>query len=172
MKKNIILIGFSRAGKTTASRYISEKYGYHVIEISEFVYSNYKKSQGFRNALEYANYCFETQGYSFFIQKIIDSLNIEEQLIFVGPRSFEEVQLIVDRFKECVLVWINASYSIRKNRSKYDNNASLEERDRVEGTWGLDYLHKKCDYVIDNESTKAHYFREIDSLIESINYSD
>ena len=83
-KKNIFLIGFMGAGKSTIARAIKQKLGYPVVEMDERIV----KEQGMP-----ISKIFETYGELYFREletKLIQSLNQQEPtIVSCGPRRAE-----------------------------------------------------------------------------------
>ena len=110
-KKNIFLIGFMGAGKSTIARAIKQKLGYPVVEMDERIV----KEQGMP-----ISKIFETYGELYFREletKLIQSLNQQEPTIVSCGGGVAMRQENVD----CMRDGGKALYFLRQHRRPYTN---------------------------------------------------
>ncbi len=167
----VIVIGFSNSGKSTLARYIGQKHNYDIFEISKYVMEGYIGQTIFDTPIDFCDDCFHNGTLTQFAQRmIVESLQSDSKKVFVGPRTFEETELIKKMYPDAVVVGVVCDIVYRQKRYTISQmgkipNRTLEERNEIEGRWGLSEEYIACsDRVIENNGSLEEYYARIDEM--------
>lgn len=108
---------------------------------------------------------------------MIDEVNSkEDNKVFVGPRSKEEIDIIKSLSPDAKIVGIISDFDVRYNRYQItkkikSKNKTLRERDIIEKSWGLtDTFIKQSDHLIINNGNLEKFYQAIDGIIKNTRY--
>lgn len=187
----IVIMGGTGTGKSTLAKILSVRTGYKLYEIGYIVKSSYFKimindalntyknkekavesirktykensKDYFTNKrLKYVNDMVKKNGNDYFITKLLKE-HLNENIIIVGARTFDEVNAINKYMKDPFLLGLvcredRLTKRFVKREDKYmsSNNAEkiFEKRRWTEKKWGVEDVLDKCDIVIETDDKK------------------
>lgn len=183
------------SGKDTCAQYLSDNYGYLIIDLGEVVKEIAKKTgqKISRNILlKLGKDIRLTEGGSAIVRKAVENwipwvegyvLDITgeykktEELKYVinGIRGLEEVKYLQERFGEkFILIAIvcpkpkRLEYILSRQRIEDSTEFNLEKVDLMEIDIGGSDSIALADYYINNDSTLQEFYKNIDSLFKGL----
>ncbi len=194
----IVIMGGTGTGKSTLAKILSVRTGYKLYEIGYIVKSNYfeiminealniykskeKAIESIRKTykenskdyftnkrLKYVNDMVKKNGNDYFITKLLKK-HLNEDIIIVGARTFDEVNAINKYMKNPFLVTLvcredRLTKRFVKREDKYmsSNNAEkiFEKRRWTEKKWGMEEVLDKCNTVIETDDKKPSDIADI-----------
>jgi dephospho-CoA kinase len=182
-RPNLILCGYTCAGKTTASQHLALGFGYLHIEASDFMHLGYLQRHGFRKSVSISDFAEQAleQKPAIAAEKVADHIeeNSAAPVVVSGFRSPEEVWYLKRRLslrgKEFKTVFIDAPEQIRferlRKRMRPGDNISLADfclRDRQQDRMGLGrILSSSSTSVVTNRETLSEFLQKVDRVIEA-----
>lgn len=174
--KIIGVAGLPGVGKTTASQYLAKEMAIvRMGEVTDKVLReenlpiNEKAEKKIRNQLR------EKYGPAIFARgvasKVSAYLRKKQKVVIEGVRSLAEFEFLVKKYRGLKLLFIEADESARIKRllTRKDRPLTLTEikiRDAYEiNKLGIKKLQKKADYIIANNSTFKHFYRQLDNIL-------
>jgi dephospho-CoA kinase/inosine/xanthosine triphosphate pyrophosphatase family protein len=180
-KPNLIICGYTCAGKTTASQHLAQKFGYLHIEASDFMYLNYYYRHGFTGDIAIGDFAERalTQNPKIAAEKVVEyiALNRESSVVISGFRALEEVrylkQALGTRGKSFEIIFVNADQDVRfdrlKKRMRPGDNITIEQfkqRDDQQQRMGLDNIQNLSSARnVGNNSNIDNYFAQLDEIV-------
>ena len=121
---NLILCGYTCAGKTTASQLLARRFGYLHIEASDFMYLSFFMRHGYRSDISIGEFAEQAlaQKPSIAADQIVTYLkeNLSLPVVISGFRSLKEVEHLTNRLeyagKKFRVVFVEASMQHRFDR--------------------------------------------------------
>ena len=187
----IVIMGGTVTGKSTLAKILSIHTGYKLYEIGYIVknsYFNIMKNEALKiyknkeraiesirktykenskdyftnKRLKYVNDMVKKNGNDYFITKLLKE-HLNENIIIVGARTFDEVNAIKKYMKNPFLVGLVCNedrltkrFVKREDRYMSSNNAEkiFEKRRWTEKKWGVEEVLDTCDIVIETDDKK------------------
>ena len=181
-KPNLILCGYTCAGKTTASQYLARRYGYLHIEASDFMHLGYYQRHGFEGSASIDDFAEQAliQEPQIASEKIADYIeeDLSASLVISGFRSMVEVNWLLNKLsytgKRFQVVFIKSKQGVRfrrlNDRMRSGDDVTFEEfqkRDRQQKSMGLEGVRTSEESRLwANTGSLDSYFDLIDSHIE------
>lgn len=182
-RPNIILCGYTCAGKTTASQYLTRAFGYLHVEASDFMYLSYYYRHGFQGILSIGDFAESALGQKPTIaaEKVAEYIleNLAEPIVISGFRAPQEIIYLEKemalRGKYFTRRFVVADEQVRferlRARARPGDNLTIGEfraRDHQQQRMGLELIKQSPDVLIlDNDSSMQTYFGSINHLIGS-----
>jgi len=175
INKAIVIVGLARTGKDTAADYISEKYGYFSITLSDMIVGELGK-RGLENTkmnqAKMGDSLREERGMDAVAQLGLEKAEGKDKVVFVGARSVEEVDLIKRNAGKIIVIKLESTADNRVDR-KGDlidsDHKTLAERDKIDiEKKGLGKLLEKADITISNNGSQEQLYEEIDEALRNI----
>ena len=167
------LAGPVAVGKTTVGRYL-EILGFHYIRYSQVIQQELlsRGTSADRNDLRATGAVLFNDGYQYKLNKKLD-LHILPftKVIIDGVRHFEDYTYWKEkRFLNYILVYIDADYTVRKNRfaRRKDENIHYAEAISHSAEAEVEALRKKADYIIANNGDIENLHASIRNILEEI----
>ena len=171
------MCGYSGSGKTTASLYLSRKYGYHYVEESDALRS-VAEDEGIEKPVlsKFCDQKISENGPLFFIKFLINMHRnaLENNLVISGVRNVQEVEYLKSRFKHTKLIFLDTTIELRTARCSFPGNTfnrskeELIKLQEIENNWGMKDIQKGADVVINNNGNINSLFRRLDSIVNRI----
>lgn len=194
----IVIMGGTGTGKSTLAKILSVRTGYKLYEIGYIVKSNYfeimikealniykskekaiesikktykenSKDYFTNKRLKYVNDMVKKNGNDYFITKLLKK-HLNEDIIIVGARTFDEVNAINKYMKKPFLVTLVCRedrlikrFVKREDKYMSSNNAEkiFEKRHWIEKKWGMEEVLDKCNTVIETDDKKPSDIADI-----------
>ena len=179
-KPNLVLSGFTCAGKTTGSQHLARKFGYLHIEASDFMYLNYYYRHGYNGELSIGDFAEQalSQKPEIAAERVAEHIidNLSSPFVVSGFRALEEIEYLKRALaihgKSFEVVFINANEKIRFERlvarKRPGDDISMEQfllRDEQQKRMGLDRISEYPKLAhIENVGTIFEYSRLIDGI--------
>jgi dephospho-CoA kinase len=172
MSTNILLIcGFDRSGKTTASKII-EKSGFHVFECGAVV----KELTTCLGKIEISRFYEDNMRdhNSLIIEKILAISSVTEKLAIIGVRSIELYAILKEIFPELRVLFIDSESQIRYERYSRTNDPNTLEfkifltNDSMQIKWGLEKIKFLSDFVIFNNGDYLGFVKQVYQLSKEL----
>ena len=175
MKQVLILLGKARSGKDTVADFLEEKFGFKKFVFSSVLEEELKK-QGKevskQNMASLGDELRKKFGMAVMAEKILKKVKEEEKIVFVGPRSLEEVELIKEKFPQAKVLLITAPEEKRfERRTEIDpqQEKDFHLRDKAdEEKKGMKKIFVLADFKIENNSSLEDLFAKISDLMYNI----
>lgn len=177
MRIVIAIIARFASGKSACVEYIKQKYNYSVFEIGDYVRKLFNSElHDFSTLIEYAEAHYKQGKLDKFIKEAIaESTVVENNIIFVGIRSLQELDCFLSVYPEAIIMRIDCDTEIRKRRYNklLKDMVSFEKRDRIENLW-IDELWSSVffDYIIVNNDSIHDLYKNIDDVFLDIVNND
>lgn len=181
-KPNIILCGYTCAGKTEGGQYLARNFGYLHIEASDFMYLSYYNRHGYSENAPIGNFAEAalldkpTIAADQIVEYIIE--NISEPIVISGFRSPEEIDHIEARMatygKRFTSRFVTADDRMRFERlvsrgrpSDHITLAEFLERDEQQERMGLELIQNSPGIKsLENRGSLNSYLAKIDEIVE------
>lgn len=173
------LVGPIRAGKSTVSQFLVQKYGYHAASNSALLQNILERLdivESRQNLSRLGDALFEVLGNDIFARYRLGNLKHHFPIVVDGIRYLEEIEI----YKTCpsfVLVGIisndNARYerATRKGISVKDGNPDMEKFRSLElarSELDVPNILAMADFLIENDSSIEDLFVKIDSIFDQL----
>jgi adenylate kinase family enzyme len=178
---NLILCGYTCAGKTTASQHLARKFGYLHIEASDFMYLSYFYRHGYQGPVPIGDFAEQalTVRPHIAAERISEYLedNVSTPTVISGFRSPDEIEFLTATLapfgRRFQTIFITADECTRFNRlaarMRPGDDMTVEafrERDEQQRRMGLELIRcSKRTKLISNKGTLADYLDSIDSMV-------
>ena len=179
---NLILCGYTCAGKTTASQHLARAYGYLHIEASDFMHLNYYHRHGYRPNISIGDFAEQalTQMPHIVAENVAEYILEEESapVVVSGFRSMEEIDWLQDYLsftgKKFRIAFVDSEQDLRfsrmRSRNRTGDGVSFEKfriKDSQQRRMGLGEIRETSGIEIwrNDQSLKA-YLDYVDSRIE------
>lgn len=166
----------ARAGKDTFADYLTSKYGFPKLNMSdviaeELVRRGLEPTKDNRSLL--GDEWRKQYGMDIVIQKTLEKAQTYENVVITGIRSVEEVDFLRKNSKSFCLVAIVADLNIRFSRRDNLDPETLEgftaRDERDVKNKGLGKVIEMADYTLTNNyKTTEEFYKEIDFLMQKI----
>ncbi len=185
--KSYIICGQTCAGKSTAGRYLLEKYGYHHIEASDFMTLTYFETCGTSFSVEkdiFAAKMLQTDPYVVVRElcKYMQAHKIFNKFVITGFRNKEEVLQFLSIYKQfdfSSILYVDAKYwtRFRRWRNRRRDNVSytktkfkeINQRQKAMGVVGISKMHNDIVTILNNGSQLLDYYHSLDALLGNEN---
>ncbi|ESW95554.1 hypothetical protein X769_29075 [Mesorhizobium sp. LSJC268A00] len=180
-KPNIILCGYTCAGKTAASHYLARAFGYLHVEASDFMYLSYYYRHGYRGMLSIGDFAESAlaQKPTIAAEKVAEYIldNLSEPIVISGFRAQQE---IIHLEKELALCgkyftrrFVAADEQVRFERllarARPGDDLSIGEfraRDHQQQRMGLEVIRQSPGVlVLSNDGSMQNYLDSISQLV-------
>ena len=187
-KPNLILCGYTCAGKTTAGQHLVRRYGYLHIEASDFMYLSYYQRHGFEGTASINNFAEQAliQKPQIAAEKIVDYIeeDLSASLVISGFRSMDEINWLLNTMsysgKQFQVVFIESKQEVRFRRLinrmrsgdeiKFDE---FKEKDKQQENMGLEGVRKaKESRLWLNAGSLQSYIDLLNSYVELESIND
>lgn len=165
----IALTGLARAGKDTAAKYISTKYGFKWFDFSRDILLEELKARKLEpskeNMSSLGDELRKKYGPDALAQKLVEKIKESgaKSVVVSGVRSPEEAGYLKSHSKTFVLIKLVADANKRIKRS---GNADIERRDEQDiKNKGLADVLEIADITLENNGTIDALYRKIDGVI-------
>ena len=184
-KESLFLCGYPCAGKTTAGRYLAERYGFYHIEASDFLYTHYYRRIGLDSTVEiseFAECSLSTEPYLVpegILAHLHDVFGVG--IVISGLRSMREIEWLNSRRpqenRHFKVFFVSADKAGRfrrmSNRKCLKGHVSVkqfEESERIQDRLGVVTICQS-DGVTKwfNNGTIASFFGHIDDVMKNRN---
>jgi dephospho-CoA kinase/inosine/xanthosine triphosphate pyrophosphatase family protein len=180
-RPNLILCGYTCAGKTTASQHLARKFGYLHIEASDFMHLNYLQRHGYRGPVaigDFAEYALALKP-AIAAEKVAEYIreNLVAPIIVSGFRSPDEIEYLQRKFapvaKSFEVLFVETAEKTRferlQARMRPGDNISLEDfrrRDLQQQRMGLEKIRiLECAHKLRNDGTFEAYLASLDQQV-------
>ncbi|MFT4117914.1 non-canonical purine NTP pyrophosphatase [Bradyrhizobium sp.] len=180
---NLILSGYTCAGKTTASQHLARKFGYLHVEASDFMYLNYYYRHGYRGDISIGDFAEDAlaQKPEIAAEKVAEYIveNGGSPIVVSGFRSPAEVDYLRDAMtalgKNLRVVFVASDEASRYKRllarGRPGDDVSLEafrQRDEQQRRMGLERIGAApVSIQLNNNATLPEYLEAIDVFVGS-----
>ena len=159
-KPNLILCGYTCAGKTTAGQHLVRRYGYLHIEASDFMYLSYYQRHGFEGTASINDFAEQAliQKPQIAAEKIADYIeeDLSASLVISGFRSMDEINWLLNTMsysgKQFQVVFIESEQEVRFrrliNRMRSGDEMTFDEfkeKDKQQKNMGLEGVRKATE---------------------------
>jgi dephospho-CoA kinase len=181
--RNIILCGYTCAGKTLSSQFMTLKYGYLHVEASDFMHLSYLYRHGYKGPIAIGDFAEAAlaQKPEIAAEQVVEYLNAHPHLptVISGFRSPEEVNYLQSAFAEggrhFDVIFIDADESLRfqriNERRRPGDDIPLEkfrDRDAQQRRMGLDEIQRDLlTTILHNDSDVAALEDKVTALAGS-----
>lgn len=141
---DLVLVGFTGAGKTTLGRALAGVTTARVLEFGHAARAD-AAAHG-ADPLFHVHARFAEGDHTYVAERVLRRLE-PGRCIFVGPRRPEEIARLRRRASPCLVVALDASEALR-NRRKTRNLPAQARRDEVEASWGLERTIVEADLML------------------------
>jgi dephospho-CoA kinase len=178
---NVIVCGYTCAGKTTASQHLARKFGYLHIEASDFMYLSYFYRHEYQGPVPIGDFAEQALAVKPHIaaEKISEYLeeNVSSPTVISGFRSPDEIGFLTTALtphgRRFQTIFVSADEPTRFNRlaarMRPGDDMTIEafrERDNQQRRMGLELIRSsKAAKLIFNNGTLADYLGTIDSVV-------
>ncbi len=177
MKIVLGLTGLMRSGKDFAAEYISKKYNYTILTMSDIIKEELiqlGKEPSKMNISIYADELRKLYGNDIIMKRTLEKVKDFDKVIITGVRSPEEVDYIKINIGNFKLFFIEASKENRYKRRTINDPQDLLEffvRDQRDIIFkGLDKVIEKADFKINNDSTEENLYSQLDNIMSNLEY--
>lgn len=182
-KSNLIMSGYTCAGKTTASQHLARKFGYLHVEASDFMYLNYYYRHGYRGAISIGDFAEDAlaQKPEIAAEKVAEYIadNLGSPVVVSGFRSLREVEYLKEAMttfgKSFDVLFVNSGEAVRYkrlvSRKRPGDDISLDEfrrRDEQQRRMGLaQIVDSQGTAVLKNDASLPEHLEAVDILVGS-----
>ncbi len=175
MKQVLILLGKARSGKDTVADFLEEKFAFKKFVFSsvlEEILKEKGKEVSKQSMALLGDELRKEFGMNVLAKKTLEKVREEEKIVFVGPRSLEEVELIKEKFPQAKVLLIKTPEEKRfERRSEIDPQEEKEFhlRDKSdEEKKGMKKIFALADYKIENNSSLEDLFAKTSDLMYNV----
>ena len=187
-KPNLILCGYTCAGKTTAGQHLVRRYGYLHIEASDFMYLSYYQRHGFEGTASISDFAEQAliQKPQIVAEKVASYIEEEllASLVISGFRSMDEINWLLNTMsysgKQFQVVFIESEQEVRYKRLlnrmrsgdeiKFDE---FKEKDKQQENMGLEGVRNSKDSRLwSNTGSLQSYIDLLNSYVELESIND
>jgi len=174
------LIGFNNSGKTNTAKVLNEKYGFSIVELSDFIYAEMKEKDmiDLKSLMKCLNNLRKEFGPDILARKAIDKVNSlnRNYIVISGIRSIDDhLYLKEELLGNYIPIYIHCPPSVRLY-GMLNNNKSLIrkiddyiELDLLAVNQGIMEVLNFSDYIIINDPTfPLSIDLQIDKIIKKI----
>lgn len=181
-KPNIILCGYTCAGKTTASQHLARAFGYLHVEASDFMQLSYYYRHGYRGPITIGDFAENAlaQKPTIAAEKVVEYMiqNLAEPIVISGFRAPRELEFLEAEMafygKPFVARFVVADEQIRfdrlRGRARPGDNLSIEEfraRDLQQERMGLERIREEPEALtIENNGCLDIFLNDINLLAD------
>jgi len=180
-KPNIIICGYTCAGKTTASQYLARKFGYLHIEASDFMHLNYYYRHGYKADVtigDFAERALARQP-QIAAEKIEEYVieNLEATTVISGFRALREATYLIKaleaRGKSFEIIFVDAAQDLRFSRlikrMRPGDDITIEQfklRDDQQQRMGLNEIQVASSTIVaNNNGDLMDLFAQVDGIV-------
>ncbi len=180
-KPNIILCGYTCAGKTTSSQHLARAHGYIHVEASDFMHLSYYYRHGYNGPAPIGDFAEEAlaEKPTIAAEKVAEYLvaNLEEPVVISGFRSPEELVFVEKEMayygKHFISRFITADENNRFERLRFrarpGDDLTIEDfsaRDLQQARMGLEKIKNMPEVLtLDNNQHISSFLNDIDQLV-------
>ncbi len=180
-KSNLVLSGYTCAGKTTASQHLARKFGYLHVEASDFMYLNYYYRHGYRGDISIGDFAEDAlaQKPEIAAEKVAEYIadNLGSPVVVSGFRSSREVGYLKEAMatlgKAFNVVFVDSDeptrYKRLVSRGRPGDDISLKEfrrRDEQQRRMGLEQIATSAGAaLLKNDVSLPEYLEAVDILV-------
>lgn len=175
IKVIIGLTGPAQAGKSTAAKYLVEKYGFKELSLSEHVLDPILKERGeeitkmARSKL--GDELRKKEGMDALARRLLALID-SPRVVISNFRSPEEVEFFMNKTPSFHLIMIDAKSEVRFSRRSEIDPQTMEEflkRDEIDTkNKGMGKVFEMADYKIDNNGTLDELYKQLDEIMSEI----
>ena len=173
--QNLILCGYTCAGKTTASQMLARRFGYLHVEASDFMYLSFFQRHGYGTDITIGEFAEQAlaQRPTIAAEKIVEYLqeSLALPIVISGFRSALEIEEILERLsysgKQFGVIFVDATERERftrlANRGRPGDRISFEEflaRDEQQRRMGLTGIRSRADCEVWENSGSLEWWKE------------
>lgn len=178
-----VLCGFTCAGKTTVSQYLSKKFGFLHLEASDFMHLSYHYRHGFDGEVRIGDFAESALSQKPLIaaEKVVEFIrsNPAESVVVSGFRSPSEVEYLKREMKvlgrQLLRIFLEARPETRfkrlRLRQRPGDDLTFEqfcERDQQQERMGLIQIHRLSGVsYIKNDGTLQELFGSFNRIVEA-----
>lgn len=160
----VFIVGYDRAGKSTAAQIISNQCGIPVLELGDRLRLMQERrpelSRDTSVALE------ELRKEDPDIALTLLGERQPPSMIIPNIRDIRDFQVLTDRTEQYVTIAVRSSFTSRSTRrSRVTSQEELLSRDRRHAGWGLEAILDLAEVGIDNDTTLDHFVHEVENRI-------
>ncbi|MEM7819370.1 MAG: AAA family ATPase [Candidatus Aenigmatarchaeota archaeon] len=175
---NVIgITGLMGSGVDTVAKYISEKYGYAILHMSDILREMAKK-EGLELTRDNLQNMRKKYGNEFLAEEIVKRIkkNKYNKVIIAAIRRSEDYLIPKKEFPEMKLIFINTDDKIRferlKKRCRENDPKTFKEFQRQQKNEYKIYDFNKtfsyADYVIENNGTVDELYKKVDEIMRTL----
>ncbi|MER9305898.1 AAA family ATPase [Mesorhizobium sp. M0293] len=180
-RPNIILCGYTCAGKTTASQYLARAFGYLHVEASDFMYLSYYYRHGYHGVLSIGDFAESAlaQKPTIAAEKVAEYIleNLSEPIVISGFRAKQEIIHLEKEMALCgkdferhfVVADEQARFERLLARARPGDDLTIGEfraRDHQQERMGLELIKKSPGVLaLDNNGSVQTYFNSMNQLV-------
>lgn len=174
---SVIVVGLARSGKDAAADFLVEKFGFKKIVLSKPLEEECIK-RGLpatkQNVMQLGDELRKQHGMDFLAKIAIERSQGAKKVVFVGPRSQEEVEYIKSESEKCLVVKVEADPDKRFFRRSEADPTDLKEfmrRDFVDiRAKGLQKVLNNAKEKVLNNGSLTELYNQIEELIKKLNF--
>lgn len=168
---NLIIIGKSCSGKTTAREYIERKY--------HFV--GYEASKEFKELIKESNISnpeeiFDKYGKDIVAKRLLDTFSENQDFVISGFRTPEEINYVKERFPVSIIsLYCSDQNAFQRSqiRGRTDNKSVFEEfyQKKICGDYALGLaksILEHSNHIINNDSLKIESIKQLENNLDNI----
>jgi dephospho-CoA kinase len=171
------ITGLMGSGTDTATDYISKKYGYKILHMSD-VLRDMTKKEGLELTRDNLQAMRKKYGNNFLAEEIIRRIkeNKYDKVIIAAIRRSEDYLIPKKQFKNMKLILVKTDEKVRlerlKKRGRISDPKTFEEFKRQQknefAIYDFDKTFSFADYVIENNGTFGELYKKVDEVIGKI----
>jgi dCMP deaminase len=177
MKTTLCLAGLMRSGKDFVAKYIVDNYNYKHLNMSDVIKDELIKEGKEPSKLNRSILGDEWRklyGNDIVMKRTLEKAQDYDKVIITGVRSPEELEYLKQHTERFKLILVHASREVRFARRSTTDPQSFEaffERDERDIKFkGTGQVIQKADYVVDNEGAIEAIYKQIEKIIQRIDY--
>ncbi|MCR4335129.1 MAG: AAA family ATPase [archaeon] len=171
----IILVGLARSGKDTAADYLVQKHGFTKYTFSD-VLKELLEQKGITSTKKRMNELGDIlrneMGMAAIAKMLDKKINKKDKLVFVGPRSIEEIDYFKKKFPELKIIKITTGKDERFGRRSEEDPSEKEEfhkRDEDDKyNKGFQKVLDSADFQVNNFSEIENFYSELETVLNLV----